>query len=834
MAFSEWLAAAVEFAGRRGCALRSRLASVPLGRLIRWGAPILVLTPTLLLGTEALIRARIQPDSVRSTATRIYARPPVLSRGDLPDPVEMEDYLRRLGYQPARGNEVGLGEYYLGSWGWIIGKRPFRFAGDLRDPGFIVARFDYSGRIARLEDEEGRRLTRASLEPELIGRIAAESQEDRLPVSLGEVPEHLIQAVLTVEDQRFYEHSGLDFRRIGAAFMANFKAGRVVQGGSTLTQQLAKNLFLSPRRSVVRKLREAFMAVTLEKRHTKDEILQAYLNQVYLGQDGAVGIHGVGRAAGHFFGKDVSALSLEESALLVALIRAPSLYSPFRNPETAVTRRKLVLRLMREGGSISEEEYEEGSNAPLRLRRRAPPIRSARYFMDFVGRELDGAEGIGAVVTTLDARLQRAAEEAVRDGVARLERDFDWLREGEAGEPLQTALVALDPRTGEILAMVGGRDYGTSQFNRAADARRQPGSAFKPVVALSALARPREEGNGTQPPLFTLASVFQDAPLQVETPAGLWEPANYDRRYSGAVTLREALERSLNVPFARLGLEVGPERIVWTARELGIESPLNPYPSLALGAAEVSPLEMARAFGVLAAEGYRAELTSTLWVAGPNGKVVSGAGEANGRATDRGDAVRENIGGRQVFDPAETYLVTSALRGAVERGTGRGLRNRGFHGDVAAKSGTTNDFRDGWFVGYTPSLVVAVWVGFDHGRRLELPGAGVALPIFADFLKDAVGSDGRVGQWGSDGFDYPPGLERVEVDPTTGLGGGWGCRGEPEIFLRGTAPRVSCNGAWVNGLRFGDLLERGGEEVIQLLRRLISGDGGRGRPVPAP
>jgi penicillin-binding protein 1B len=744
---------------------------------------------------------------------------------------------------------VGVGEYYLGSRGWVIGRRAFRGAGEPVQAGFAVIRLDYSGRISRMEDENGRRLTRFSLEPELIGRLSNRSGADRLPVHLEEVPDHLVAGLLTVEDQRFFQHGGLDLKRIAAAFAANVRAGRVVQGGSTLTQQLAKNLFLNPRRSLIRKVREAMMALTLEGRHTKEEILQAYLNHIYLGQNGAVAIHGVGRAAQYFFGKDVTSLDMPESALLVALIRAPSLYSPFRNPETALVRRNLVLRLMRDDGVITEDQYEVASSTPLALRARTTPIRSARYFVDYVARELEeqeraqeregkgGAPRTPAVVTTLDANLQRAAEEAVREGLQRLESDFDWLRASEAGEPLQAALVAMDPRTGEILAMVGGRDYGGSQFNRAVDARRQPGSAFKPVVALAALARPdsdqaerleaEEESRGRmgwevssgsivfadfdtdaptgpQPP-FTLASVLEDEPLEVETPLGVWEPANYDRSFNGSVTLREALERSLNVPFARLGLAVGPERIVETARSMGIESPLNPYPSLALGASEVSPLELTRAFGVLASGGFRPEPKSLFY-----------------RETE----------GEQVYEAAETYLVTSALRGAVERGTGRGIRERGFHGDVAAKSGTTNDFRDGWFVGYTPSLVVGVWVGFDHGKRLELPGAGVALPIFAQFLTEALGSSGREGPWGDGGFSYPSGLEMVDVDPATGLRGGWGCRGEPELFLRGSAPRESCGGfQWGEEIRLDSrtlrlLLERGGEEVSRTIRRLLRGEEG--------
>jgi penicillin-binding protein 1B len=801
----------------------------------------------------------------RPSATRVYGRPLVLEEGGRPNARLVEEHLNRVGYRAARGQEVGPGEYYLGSWGWIIGRRPFRgmagiqgdWARELEAGGFVIARLDYSGRLSRMEDETGRRLPRVLLEPELIGRLSGDSDEDRLPVRLGDVPESLIAALLTVEDQRFFQHHGLDLRRIAAAAAANLKVGHVVQGGSTLTQQLAKNLYLSPRRSLDRKLREAALALALEARHSKEEILEAYLNEVYLGQLGAVELRGVGRAAEYFFGKDISTLDLAESALLVALIRAPSLYSPIRNPETALERRNLVLTLMRDEGRISEEELQEASAERLELRKRPDPIRSARYFVDFVAKEKAAGEASGggrsAVVTTMDPRLQRAAEAAVRSGLSQLERDFDWLREGDGGEPLQAALVALDPRTGEILAMVGGRDYGASQFNRVVVGRRQPGSAFKPVVALAALARPshpaEEDGQaaGGDPddaafpaplPRFTLASVLQDEPLQVETPAGLWQPVNYDGSYEGAVTLRDALERSLNVPFARLGMEVGPERIVETARALGIESPLRPYLSLALGSGEVSPLELTRAFGVLAAQGFRADPQSDYpgpMTGGAEGPWWPGGDPRGGGWSwwdsafpDPVDRVGDDSGaaGRRVFDRAETYLVTSALRGVVERGTGRSLRALGFRGDVAAKSGTTNDFRDGWFIGYTPSLVVGVWVGFDHGKRLELPGAGVALPIFAGFLKEAVGPDGDLGPWGSYGFSSPPGIEFVEVDTDTGLRGGWGCPGEPEVFLSGTAPEESCNGFRLDRRTFQSLVDMGGEEAIRLIRRLLGRSGG--------
>ncbi len=780
----------------------------------------------VILLAEALVVSRLDPGRTGSRVTRVYARPPVLVHGMRASRAVVEDHLERVGYDRASGGRVAVGEYYLGSRAWIIGRRGARHLGPVAPGGFAILRLDGSGRILLMEDEEGRRLSRVTLEPEWIGTIGRGFGKDVIQVNLPEVPEHLIAAILRVEDQRFFHHGGLDCRRIVAAALANLRAGRVVQGGSTLTQQLAKNLFLSPRRTLVRKLREAVMAVVLESRYDKNEILEAYLNEIYLGQDGALAIHGVGGAAEHYFGKRVGDLDLSEAALLAALIRAPSLYSPHRNPSLARKRRDLVLRAMLEGGDVSEEDFERAVGRPIALQRRPPPPPSARYFVDFVRDRLEGAgevlrdtglDGVtegesrgvvwregwgGSLVTTLDARLQRTAEEAVGEGLANLERAYPWLRR-EAGRQglLQAALVAIDPATGEILAMVGGRDYATSQFNRATQARRQPGSAFKPVVAVAALSR----DPARQQPDLTLASIVLDEPLVIETPSGPWQPANYNRQYAGPVTVREALERSLNVPFARIGALVGPDRIVAAARDLGIESPLDPYASLALGTSEVSPLELTRAFGVLAADGYRANPVMML-------AIVDSWG------TPRVEAQR---GGRQAYHPAEVYLVTSALRGAVDSGTGRALRDLGFLGDVAAKSGTTDDFRDGWFVGYTPTLVVGVWVGFDRGGGLRLPGARVALPIFARFLTDAVGSYGNEGAYGSDGFRPPAGLELVEVNPETGLRAGWGCPGELELFLEGTAPVESCSRLRWDGRAVRRLVERGGDEVPRLLLQLL-------------
>jgi penicillin-binding protein 1B len=603
----------------------------------------------------------------------------------------------------------------------------------------------------------GQRGGRAERVP--IGTLVDGAAEWRVPVRLDDVPDRLVQAVLAVEDQRFYEHGGLDLRRIAGAAVANVRAAGVTQGGSTITQQLAKNLFLSARRTPLRKLRETALAVMLEDRYDKERILEAYLNEIYLGQDGPRALHGVGAAARYYFGKDIDDVTLAEAALLAGMIRAPNYYTPVRHAERARDRRALVLRLMAEQGRVSASAAQRAAGDRLRT----TPVRQrtvdARYFRDAVLARLR-EEGPGkppargaAIYTTLDATLQRAAVQAVHEGLADL-----------PARGAQAALVALDPRTGEVLALVGGRDYATSQFNRATDARRQPGSAFKPIVALAALGR---AGRGA--PAFTLASAVEDEPLSVATPAGRWEPENYDRGYRGTVTFREALEQSLNVPFARIGLAVGAERIAETGKRVGIESPLRAVPSLALGASEVTPLELARAFGVFATGGELAETRSVLrldaggrtWTAPPPRPV-------------------------RVADAAEVYLVTSALEGAVARGTGSGLNGLGHRDGIAGKSGTSSDWRDAWFVAYTPELVVAAWVGYDDGTSLRLTGSRAALPIVARFLREALR------RTGGEPFPVPDGVEFAYVAANRGWWG-WECRGEPEVFLEGTAPENRCD-----------------------------------------
>ncbi|MEA3246503.1 MAG: transglycosylase domain-containing protein [Gemmatimonadota bacterium] len=605
----------------------------------------------------------------------------------------------------------------------------------------------------------------------MIGSLDPALNEERVPVTLRDVPQHLVDAVLAVEDQRFFQHHGLDPRRIAGAMFANVRARGIAEGGSTITQQLAKNLYLSASRTPIRKVREAALATALELRHSKQEILEAYLNEAYFGQDGPAAIRGVGAASRYYFGKPVRNVSLAEAALLAGMIRAPNRLAPTRHADDARERRDLVLGLMAAQGRIDSATAVRARRARVPTRAHPARVVDARYFRDFVA--ADAGKGIPArgvaIHTTLDAALQRGAVRAVRDGLARL---------GRPGA--QAALVAIDPRTGDVLAMVGGRNYDASQFNRAAYALRQPGSAFKPLVALAALEAGRDGK-----PAFTLASMVQDEPLSVPTPQGAWQPVDYDGTYRGEVTFREALEQSLNVPFARIGLAIGPDRIVATARRLGITSPLHAVPSIALGSNEVSLLELVRAYGVFAAGGNLAATRTLL-----DSRTPGAAGAA--RESRAPHAPRLT----RVADPAAAFLVTSALMGVVQHGTGRALGAEGLDGDFAGKTGTSNDWRDAWFIAYSPTIVVGAWVGNDDGTSLRLAGAAAALPIVAAFLSRA--------EVPGESFEVPDGVEHSYASSN-----GWGWCGDEEYFLEGTAPATGGCG-----------FRAAGDDALRALRRL--------------
>ncbi len=715
------------------------------------------------------------------TPSRVYARPMVLAPGTRLSLADLQAHLRRVGYRRVAAPEsVGRGEFHSAKAEVVVGRRPFRYPDGSDEGGILRVAFEDGGeRVTSLLDETGVYHETAFIEPEVVGTLFGEETRDRLLVPLNGIPQLLQQAVLVTEDRRFNLHPGIDPIRIAGAALENVREGRVVEGGSTLTQQLVKNVYLTPERTWQRKVREMAIAMWISLRYSKVEVLEAYLNQIYLGQDGGRAIHGVGRAARFYFGKDVTQLDASEAALLAGMIQAPSALSPFRHPEGAMARRNLILGLMREQGVIDAAEHDVAVKAKLGVRREERPPLFAAHYVDFVRRRLqqrfadEALERDGFdVFTTLDGTFQRAAESAVTTGLRDLEKGYPLLKRKKS--PLQAALVAIDPASGDVVAWVGGRDYASAPFDRASRARRQPGSVFKPIVALAAFTAP-DAG-----PL-TLATVLEDAPLDVAVEDTTWSPRNHDGKYRGPVSLRHALEHSLNVPFARLGMEVGLVHVAETARRLGVASPLRPIPSLSLGAFEMTPLEVALAYATLASGGVRHGARTTLAVVEPSGRAL------------RGDPVDDE----RVFGAEEAYLVTTALEGAVDRGTGRTLRRLGIEGPMAGKTGTTNEFRDAWFVGYTPDLVIAVWVGFDDGARVGLTGARAALPIFARFVKSALPLEARRP------FEIPASVTTADVHAASGLLATDRCPGTPEVFIAGTAPTANAcqRGTWPRWLR---------------------------------
>ena len=679
--------------------------------------------------------------------------------------VDLAGSLARLRYVESRGRPRGPGQFQRRADGWEIVLRtgpeaarrePQRVRLETRDDRIVEVQVD------------GKSVASTTLEPEVLTSIDDRAGEEYRPVRLGDVPITLLSAILAAEDHRFFDHGGLDLRGVVRAAWANLRAGRVTQGGSTITQQLVKNRLLSSRRSYARKVREAWLAALVEWRYPKERIFESYLNEIYLGQHGPLAVRGVGAAARAYFHKEVHQLTLAESALIAGMVRAPNTYSPFTNRDRARERRDVILARMLELGKIVEAEYAAARREPVRVQRAGVPGQSAPYFSDRVRQEIEEALGgnVGGraarVFTTLDPSLQQFAEAAVRSGLERLEARAPRLRRQAPAERVQVALVALDPTTGGIRALVGGRDYLVSQFNRAALARRQPGSAFKPFVYAAALA---ERGGH---PAFTAASLVDDTPIELTSGGKPWNPRNYGDRYEGRVSVRRALEQSLNAATIRIALEIGLPEVVQTAQKLGLAGDLAPVPAVALGAFEVTPVELARAYLPFVNGGSRLAAVSTIrTVVDPDGTEVMPPREAPA----------------PVISPAEAYLMTSLLSGVITSGTAAAARSHGVTGDVAGKTGTTNDERDAWFVGYSPGLLALVWIGFDDNTPIGLSGAQAALPIWADFMRQVANA------YGTPSFPVPPGITVAQIDPTTGkLATAYCPTKAPETFLAGTEP----------------------------------------------
>ena len=730
--------------------------------LRRWTllAGVLLAIVVLVGGGLAIYAARALSRFERVEARRstvLYAAPPVLRPGVNVSALDLAGILGRQGYRETR-NAGAPGQFSRSDSAWEI-----NVAGAAR------VTLDVSGgRITQLRQGDSA-VQSVALPPELLASAGADMGENIRPVRLPDVPQLLRDAVLVTEDVRFYEHGGVDPRGIVRALWTNVRKGRVAEGGSTITQQLVKSRLLNPERTLARKINEALLSTALEWRYSKDQILEAYLNEIYLGQSGGSAVRGVGAASRAYFGKEVHQLTLPEAALLAGMIRGPNNYSPVANPERARERRDVVLTRMRDLGKISEADYRRARKEPVRARTTPANGLMAPYFVDYVRAELERNGDIDLadlhgvrVYTTLDPVLQRLAEAAVVKGMDRLETLRPRLRRKSPEERLQVAMIVLDPATGQVRALVGGRDYRASQFNRAVLARRQPGSAFKPFVFLAALT-PRKDAS-----LFTAASLIEDAPITVMVDGKPWTPKNYDDRYEGPVTVRRALEGSLNTATVRVAQAVGLPVVIETARAMGMEVDLKPVPALTLGVFEITPLALARAYLPLANGG----------VAPTGGGVVETVAAEGGRAL--WSASRE---ARPVIGAPEAYLVTSLLEGVINVGTAASARAAGVPGAVAGKTGTTNEGRDAWFVGYSPNLLALVWVGFDDGTPAGLSGSEGALPIWSEFMRRALDI------YPGGAFPEPAGITHAKVDVTTGRRATAFCPlVATEVFLAGSEP----------------------------------------------
>jgi penicillin-binding protein 1B len=588
-------------------------------------------------------------------------------------------------------------------------------------------------------------------------------------VPLARIPKHMINAVLAIEDRRFYEHPGVDPIRAVGAIVTNLRGDKpYLVGGSTLTQQIVKNTFLTPEKTMKRKLQEQFMALVLESRYTKDQILELYLNDVTLGQRGPFEIHGVAEAARIFFGKDVSNISLPEAATIAGVIQSPSRLSPFRNPERAVERRNLVLREMVGSNFITQAQADAAIAQPLTVSTRALE-NEAPYFVDYVSQLVDeqytGLLKKNAAVdvyTTLDLHLQRLAQEAVGEGIAQVDKQLARRKLG----PAQAALVAVDPRTGDILALVGGRAYNQSQYNRAVVSRRQPGSAFKPFVYLAAFEDMVAEGRTD----LTPATVVIDEPTVFKDGENDYAPSNYENEYDGPMTLRTALAKSRNIVAIKVAEAVGYDKVADLWKKVGVGTPAKPYPSIALGVFEATPIEMTTAYTLFTNGGSIRPLRALT-------RIVEDGKPRDVPASDL----------RPIARPDTTFLVVNMMRSVMNEGTGAAARANGFQLDAAGKSGTTNDLRDAWFIGFTPELLTAVWVGLDNNQPIGLTGSQAALPIWTSFMKRALAGHQSLP------FDVPDGIVYADIDKDTGQLATPNCPHVfHEAFITGTEPREYC------------------------------------------
>ena len=694
---------------------------------------------------------------------KVYARPLELYVGQQLSIQELKTELRGLGYRSvSRASAPGTME--IASTRIRVATRGFVFPDGDEPPRRMLISFQ-GKQISSIKGADGKPLPLARLEPILIGGIYTKENEDRDLIRLDQAPQTLTQALIVVEDRDFYSHAGVSLRGIARAMWVNLRSGRFVQGGSTLTQQLVKNFYLTSERTLARKLLELPMALLLELHYDKDEILEAYLNEVYLGQSGARAVHGFGLASQYYFARPISELQLHQVALLVGMVKGPSFYDPRRNPDRAMKRRNLVLQLMADGGNITQAEMLQAQKEPLGVVEQKSLHKGAYpAYLDLVKRQLRdeypeealNSEGL-RVFTSLNPIVQERAEQALIKTVNRLQKRF-----GQRVESLQGGMVVTDPQTAEVLAVVGGRNTRYQGFNRALDARRPIGSLVKPAVYLAAL----EQG-------YTLSSLLDDAPIRVEMADGqIWEPRNFDKKSHGQVPLHRALSNSYNLSTAQLGMSVGLDNVGEMLQRLGMEREPTLYPSLLLGAESMTPFEVAGIYQTLASNGFRMPMRAIRLVTTSENEELS----------------RYPLEVEQEVSSAQVHLIQYALQEAVREGTAKYVYSQlPASLNVAGKTGTSNDQRDSWFAGFAGNRLAVVWMGLDYNAQLPFTGSGGALRAWTEFIKREQPEPFLAA--------YPEGVEYHWIDEATGYLSDELCAGARQVpFLAGSEPQreVDC------------------------------------------
>ncbi|ELI0350443.1 penicillin-binding protein 1B [Vibrio vulnificus] len=678
---------------------------------LSWKAGLALVAVLIFVGIylDSVVKQRFE-GQLFQLPTVVYARIQTLYAGENVSRPELQKELDILNYRKVSQPRYP-GEYSSSSTKIELIRRPFEFVDGPEADRHVMLHFDASSltRIQSLESKGD--LGYLRLEPKMLGMLEKDTDEQRLFLRREQFPEIMVDALLVTEDRDFYQHDGVSPLAIARAMFVNLKAGRTVQGGSTLTQQLAKNLFLTQDRTLWRKVREAYIALILDYRYSKDRILEAYLNEVYLGQSGKQAIHGFGLASRYYFGQPIQELRIDQLAMLVGMVKGPSYYNPVRFPERTKERRDLVLRLMMQQNMLTASEYDQAASRPLDIQD-VPRIASRQpaYFQQLsmelrekVGEAFQGETGL-RVFTSLDPISQDKLEKAISKKVPELGK--------VAGNELEAAAVAVDRTSGEIRAMVGGKRTGYDGFNRAINASRPIGSLVKPAVYLTALEQPEK---------YTLATTLQDTPLSLKGSKGsVWEPRNFDRQFRGDVPLYQALAKSLNVPTVRLGMQLGIDQVSDTLARLGVNrNEIRPVPSMFLGAFSLTPLEVAQMYQTLTNSGRKAPLTALRSVVDLEGHVLYQS------LPKSSPAVNEQA----------AWLTTYAMKQGVAQGTGRYLQNQFAWAALAGKTGTSNDSRDSWFVGVDGREVTTIWLGRDDNQPTKLTGASGALRVYAEYLK---------------------------------------------------------------------------------------------------